>query len=76
MPQISLYIDQATLKKIGSAAKNQHVSISKWVAEQLRLKVDAVYPEHFDELFGSINDNTFLEAAELSDNLDIKREQI
>ena len=35
MPQISLYIDGPTLKKIENAALRQRVSISKWVADQL-----------------------------------------
>ena len=41
MPQISLYIDEATLKKIERAARKKRVSISKWVAEQLRARLDA-----------------------------------
>lgn len=44
MPQISLYVDEETLKKVESAAKRQHVSISKWVSEQIRSKIEPVYP--------------------------------
>ena len=47
MPQISLYIDDKTLKKVENAAKRQHTSISKWVAEQLRSRVDPAYPAQF-----------------------------
>ena len=60
MPQISLYIDGPTLKKVESAASRQHVSISKWVAEQIRAKVTPIYPKGFENLFGSITDKTFL----------------
>jgi hypothetical protein len=59
MPQISLYIDEATLKKLESAASRQHVSISKWVADQIRSKVDPVYPRGYEDLFGSVSDETF-----------------
>jgi hypothetical protein len=59
MPQISLYIDEATLKKLESAASRQHVSISKWVADQIRAKVNPVYPWGYEDLFGSISDETF-----------------
>ncbi len=59
MPQISLYIDETTLKKVENAAMHQHVSISKWVAEQIRKKVEPHYPAGFEDLFGSIKDPTF-----------------
>lgn len=55
MPQISLYIDEKTLKKVEGAAAKQHVSISKWVADQIRSKVDPVYPADFESLFGSLS---------------------
>ncbi len=36
MPQISLYIDEETLKKIEKAAKKEHLSISKWVGNNIK----------------------------------------
>ncbi len=74
MPQISLYIDESTLKKIESAALRQHVSISKWVTEQIRARVEPIYPPHFEELFGSISDETFMRPEEPSFDLDTSRE--
>ncbi len=59
MPQISLYIDQETLDKIENAAKREHLSISKWVAEQIRSRVQPTYPTAFENLFGSVEDETF-----------------
>jgi predicted HicB family RNase H-like nuclease len=56
MPQISLYIDEPTLKKVENAALRQHISISKWVAEQIRSRVEPIYPKDFEKLFGSISD--------------------
>ena len=63
MPQISLYIDEPTLKKIENAAMRQHISISKWVAERIRSSVEPVYPADFENLFGSIADETFIEST-------------
>ena len=60
MPQISLYIDEKTLKKVEIAAKKKHLSISKWVAEQIRSKLDPIYPSDYEKLFGSIKDHTFV----------------
>jgi hypothetical protein len=76
MPQISLYIDEKTLKKVEHAARRQHVSISKWVAEQIRAKVDPVYPVDYEKLFGSISDDTFVRPAEPLPALDIQREDL
>lgn len=60
MPQISLYIDENTLRKIENAAARAHMSISRWVAQQLKSKVEQVYPPRFEELFGSIDDQAFV----------------
>ena len=76
MPQISLYIDDKTLKKVQNAAKQSHTSISKWVAEQLKMKVDPSYPAHFEELFGSIQDSTFVEPEEMHVSADLPRETL
>ena len=75
MPQISLYIDESTLKKIEAAASRQHVSISKWVAEQIRTRLEPVYPQTFEDLFGSISDETLVRPEEISFESDIKREK-
>ena len=73
MPQISLYIDEKTLKKVESAAKQSHLSISKWVAEQIKSKLDPVYPTNYERLFGSIKDDTFVRPKNLDFNSDTKR---
>jgi hypothetical protein len=73
MPQISLYIDEKTLQKVESAAKRQHLSISKWVAEQIRAKVDPIYPVNYENLYGSIDDDTFAAPSELNFDQDADR---
>jgi len=74
MPQISLYIDEPTLKKIETAARKQRLSISKWVAQQLRARIDPVYPIHYEDLFGSISDDSFQRPKEPAWDSDITRE--
>jgi len=76
MPQISLYIDETTLKKVENAALKQHVSISKWVAEQIRTRVEPIYPVNFENLFGSISDESFMRPEDISFKMDNKREVI
>ncbi|MFW5712036.1 MAG: hypothetical protein ACOC2P_02280 [Spirochaetota bacterium] len=76
MPQISLYIDDETLEKVKTAASREQVSISKWVAERIRLEVAPEYPEGYERLFGSIDDETFTEPEEISPALDSWRESL
>ena len=75
MPQISLYIDESTLKKVENAASHQHVSISKWVAEQIRSKVEPVYPKGYEQLFGSVSDASFSRPEEQAFSHDSTREK-
>jgi hypothetical protein len=35
MPQLSLYLDKETLKKIESAAKKEKVPVSQWVRDRI-----------------------------------------
>ena len=59
MPQVSLYIDEATLKRIAIAAKTEKLSLSKYVSRKLQASVEDQWPEHFGDLFGAITDNSF-----------------
>jgi hypothetical protein len=59
MPQVSLYIDEETLKRIEIAAKTERLSLSKYVTLKLRKSLADQWPDRFDELFGSVNDESF-----------------
>ena len=74
MPQISLYIDEITLKKVEDAARKNHVSISKWVAQQIREKISPSYPDGFEDLFGSVGDDSIFRPGQPIHEVDSKRE--
>lgn len=74
MPQISLYIDESTLKKVEASAKKEHLSLSKWVAQLIRTRVSNEYPADFGDLFGSITDDSYTIPDDVSFAADIKRE--
>ncbi len=76
MPQISLYIDEATLKKLEKAARKQRISISKWVAQNIRAVLDPAYPADFAGLFGSVSDRSFSRPGQPEQNLDSTRETL
>jgi len=50
MPQISLYIDEETLSKIEKAAKKEHISISKWVGNNIK--------RSFESKINTVENNT------------------
>ena len=74
MPQLSLYIDKDTLKKIEIAAKLEHMSLSKYVVSKLNDNLVNSWPENYEDLFGSIGDETFEVNAEENFASDAPRE--
>ncbi|HPA63120.1 MAG TPA: toxin-antitoxin system, antitoxin component [Spirochaetota bacterium] len=75
MPQISLYIDSDTLKKVEKAATREHLSISKWVGNKIKSAITDEYPNGYFDLFGAMNDKSF-KIDELSFIQDSKREML
>ena len=76
MPQLSLYIDEITLKKIELAAKIENLSISKYVVNKINDVINDTWPAQFDKLFGSITDETFGEINTIPLSEDIAREEL
>jgi hypothetical protein len=76
MAQISLEIDQTILEKIEKVAERRKISISNWVRDNIKRTLENDYPEDFFELFGSINDETFVEPDEIDPKYDLPREQV
>lgn len=74
MPQISLYIDKATLEKIEKAANAEKTSISKWVGKQLKKSFLTDYPDDYKNLFGAIRDESFSAPERKPFDTDTKRE--
>ncbi len=76
MAQLSLYIDEETLRKIELAAKIEKTSLSKWVVSRLKDAVEGSWPRSFGELFGSIEDETFTVPEKMTFDSDSKREYL
>ncbi|NCN09037.1 MAG: toxin-antitoxin system, antitoxin component [Leptospira sp.] len=72
MPQLSLYIDQKTLKKIEDAAKKEKVSISQWAKSKLINSFENTWPDQYFHLYGSIQDESF----EKPNQLDFQEDQV
>ena len=76
MPQISLYIDESTLKKVEILAKNERKSISKWVGLRIKNSIEKTWPENYFSLFGRVTDKKFKRPKEVSLKNDITRENL
>ena len=73
MPQLSLYIDSETIKKLEIAAKIEKTSISKWVNYRLHKYFETEWPPNYFDLFGSIDDKTLKRPSQLKYAKDSKR---
>lgn len=76
MPQLSLYLNENILKKLEIASKIEHLSISKFVVKKLTESLNSSWPSNYDELFGSISDETFKVDKIMSFKNDSKREEL
>jgi hypothetical protein len=76
MPQISLYIDEETLKQVEKAADAENTSISKWVGKQLKKTLQSSYTEDFQNLYGSVRDESFTIPERSSFEADADRESL
>lgn len=76
MPQVSLYIDKDTLKKIELAAKKENVSISHWVRDRIETSLSTDWPKDFFDLWGSIPDPSFRIPKKVGFKSDASREKL
>ncbi len=76
MPQLSLYVDAETLKKIENAAELENTSISKWVTGKLAKYLEKNWPENYRSLYGSIDDNSFCVETIKDFSSDAEREEL
>ncbi len=76
MSQLSLYLDEATLKKVEKAAKFNKISVSKWVRNNVIRSLQDEWPEDYFELFGAIADDSFRSPEEPSFIAIVPREKL
>jgi len=76
MPQLSLYIDEKTLRDLEIAAAIERLSISKFVVKKIKESIHRKWPDNYEELFGSIDDKLFVAESKNSFNNDSPRENL
>lgn len=70
MPQLSLYLDDATMESLRSDAGCENVSLSQYARELIQNRAESAWPKSFWATYGALDDPTFAEPPELDASLD------
>lgn len=77
MGQVTIYLDEGTLRKVKQAARGAHQSFSKWVKLHLEGTCRPTWPQHYFELFGSLaKEGSFKRPKQPSLSLDVRRQAL
>ena len=60
MPQLSLYVDEDVHRELEERARINNVSVSKFVTSILKKQFVKGWPEGFENVFGSVDDVSFI----------------
>ena len=76
MPQVTLYVDEQTSRRMRTAARAAGVSLSRWVSELIRQHTACEWPQSVRQLAGAWTDEA-TEAIELGEpGQDVPREPL
>lgn len=73
MGQVTLYLDEDTDKKLTRAATRAKLSKSRWVAQLIRERASAAWPEEFVRLAGAFPDFPRVEEIRAVHGKDVPR---
>jgi hypothetical protein len=76
MAQLTIYLDDESIKKIETAAALEKSSVSKWVKTRLMHSLENKWPANYFGLFGSLADNELPAASQLDFAQDAPRESL
>lgn len=79
MPQLAIYLDTETARRLDEAASKDGLSRSAWVRKALVARLDSRFPESFFDVLGQWEDNREPEeilADIRSRDSDAKREKL
>ncbi len=77
MGQVTIYLDKELESKMKSAAREGHVSVSKWIAYLIKQKISTEWPQDVIALAGCWKDDfPTLEEIRSPDAIDSLREEM
>ena len=57
MSQLTIYLDEASMRGVKRSAKREKVSVSLWARRRLCEAVRSAWPQDYFTLFGALSDN-------------------
>ena len=76
MGQVTLHLDEETIKQVKRAARASGLSQSRWLAELVREKTARQWPGAVRELAGAWGDFPGVEDLRRSEGRDVERERL
>ena len=77
MAQLTIYLDGGTLKRVETAARQTHVSVSQWVKTHLLQTFRQTWPVgYFEEVCGSLAGESLARPPQPSFRHDARRQRV
>lgn len=57
MSQLTIYLDEASMKDVKKSAKRENISVSLWARRRLSEAIRHTWPRDYFELFGALRDS-------------------
>ncbi len=57
MSQLTIYLDEASMKEVKKSAKREKISVSLWARRRLSEAIRHTWPRDYFELFGALRDS-------------------
>ncbi|MBF0387817.1 MAG: toxin-antitoxin system, antitoxin component [Candidatus Omnitrophica bacterium] len=76
MAQLTIYLDDETLKRIEKSARQEKGSVSAWVKRRLTVSLEEGWPAGYFDLFGSLKEADLKRPAQLPSSADRRRAEL
>ncbi len=76
MSQLTIYLDQESMRAVKSAARRERLSVSRWASVHLGAAARRAWPKDYFKVFGALADGDFRRAAQGGFEQDTPREAL
>jgi hypothetical protein len=76
MAQLTIYIDDETLRRIEKSSRQEHSSVSSWVRKRLTASLNSGWPAGYFETFSSLKSSGLERPVQISAQSDRKRAEL
>jgi hypothetical protein len=64
MGQLTIYLDETSMRDVRRSAKREHVSVSLWARRRLCEAIRHTWPRDYFEMFGALRDSDLTRPAQ------------